>query len=1031
MAQASATVQGDLLRYQHNGQDSRLAVGSPAWYEWLKTASPFIFTCDLGTFTARAERAGNRRGGWYWKAYRTQDGKLHRAYLGKPEDMTLERLIAVAEALATACLSPTGEVPHSSHRMSHQEPFLTTKLHVPPARSDSVPRPRLIDRLNGVMQRKLTLVSAPAGFGKTTLLSVWGAVAARSGWHVAWVSLDASDNDPTRFWSYVIAALVMASSGLEENILTLLRSPQPPSIESILVTVINKLAPIPHQIALILDDYHLIEMPAVHQALIFLLDHLPPNLHVVVASRVDPPLPVARLRSRGHLAELRTTDLRFTPAEAAAFLNGVARLDLAAEDIAALEAKTEGWIAGLHLAALALQERSDRAGFVAMFTGRHRYVLDYLVDEVLHRQSESLQTFLLQTSILDQLSGSLCDVVTESTESDAMLEQLERSNLFLVPLDEERSWYRYHHLFGEVLQSRLQQMHPSRVAELHARAARWYERHGLVADAIHHALAAADFVYAVQLIEQAAETLMKQNEIVILLNWLRALPADLLRTLPRLSLFHAWALTSINQLDAAEVSLRDAERVLREAVSQPLTSAGSEAVESGAGIQRLLGEIAAVRASIASLRGDVPRTIECASLALEGLPDENVLMRGMTALSLGRAYLWSGDLEAAEHVLAEAVTINQRAENVTAALLSRYSQGHLSVMQGRLCQAAEIYRTMLNDTAKLGGVFPIGNLVHIGMGALLYEWHELKAAEEHLLQGIELGKQWGSAGSLLHGFMFLALLKLACGDFNGALMIQQEIEQAVEQDNLSAMRSAVRAFRVQLELIGGNSEIASQWIQEVADHPLSFPSDFERLTLVRAYLVVGKYAEARRELEPLPREAAQRSRGMIENLILLALALQGQNEMEQARATLTQALSLAEPEGYVATFVIEGQPMATLLTQVHDTQKKEQDASAHRVSPGYIHKLLAVLRGEALPSPKDTAHQGTVQSPGEPIEALSEREREVLLRLATGMSNRAIAQEFIVSVGTIKTHLNHIYGKLNVHSRTQAVARARALHLLV
>jgi LuxR family transcriptional regulator, maltose regulon positive regulatory protein len=1037
MAQASATVQGDMLFYQHNGQDSRLTVGSPDWYEWLKIASPFAFTCDQGTFTARAERAGNRRGGWYWKAYCAQGGKLHRAYLGKPEDMTLERLTAVAQALATACLSPTGAVghseqlPQSSHRVLQQEPFLTTKLSIPPARSDSVPRPRLIDRLNGMMQRKLTLVSAPAGFGKTTLLSAWCAVSAKRYRHIGWVSLDASDNDPTRFWSYVIAALAMASSGLEENILMLLRSPQPPPIESILVIVINKLTTIPHEIALILDDYHLIETPAVHDALVFLIDHLSPNLHVVVASRVDPPLPVARLRTQGHLAELRITDLRFTPAEAASFLNGVVGLDLTADDIAALEAKTEGWIAGLHLAALALQERSDRAGFVAIFTGRHRYVLDYLVDEVLQHQSEFLQTFLLQTSILDRLSGPLCDVVTDSTESDAVLQQLERSNLFLVPLDEERSWYRYHHLFGEVLQSRLKQMHPSRIAELHIRAAGWYERNGLVVDAVRHALAAADFAYAVQLIELTAEIMMKQSEITTLLNWLRALPAGLLRTQPRLSLFHAWALTSINQLDAAEVSLQDAERVLLKTVPQSLTNSSSSTDERRADIQQLPGEVAAIRASIASLRGDVPRTIECARLALERLPHEKMLMRGMTTLSLGRAYLWSGDLEAAENVLAEAWTINQLAGNLTAALISRYSQGHLSVMQGRLRQAAKIYRTILDDLAKLGDVFPIASLVHIGMGDLLFEWYQLKAAEEHLLQGIELGKQWGSAGSLLHGFMCLALIKLAGGDFNGALMIQQEVEQAVERDNLPYMRSAVRAFRVRIELIRGNSEMASNWIQEVADNPLTFPSDFERLTLARAYLAAGKYAEARRVLEPLLREAAQRSRSIVEGLILLALALRGQNEIEQARATLTQALALAEPEGYVSTFVIEGQPMAALLTQVHDAQKKERPEGAQRVSPRYIRILLAVLKGETLPLPKDTAHLGAVQLPGEPIESLSEREREVLQCLAAGMSNQAMAQEFIVSVGTIKTHLNNIYGKLNVHSRTQAVARARALHLLV
>jgi LuxR family maltose regulon positive regulatory protein len=543
-------------------------------------------------------------------------------------------------------------------------------------------------------------------------------------------------------------------------------------------------------------------------------------------------------------------------------------------------------------------------------------------------------------------------------------------------------------------------------------------------------LAAADFASAAHLIEQTAETLLKQSETTTLLSWLRALPAALLRTQPRLSLFHAWALTSLNQLDAAETSLQDAERVLREAVPQPLTSSGSETAERRADMEHLLGEVAAIRASIASLQGDVPRTIGCARQALERLPHENVLMRGMTALSLGRAYLWSGDLEAAEHVLAEAETINQQAGNLTAALISRYSQGHLSMMQGRLHQAAEIYRSILDDLAQRGSVLPGASLVHIGMGELLYEWYDLKAAEEYLREGIELGKPFGSAGSLLHGSMCLALIKLAGGDFNGALMIQQEIEQAVERDNLSSVRTAVRAFGVRLELAGGKSDVASHWIQEVADNPLPFPSDFECLTLVRAYLALGKYAEARRLLEPLLREAAQRSRSMLEGLILLALALREQNEGEQARATLTRALALAEPEGYVATFVSEGQPMAALLTQALDAQKKERSEGAQRISSGYIRKLLAVLKGETLSPSKETAHQGTVQSPGEPLEALSERELEVLQRLAAGLSNQAIAQEFIVSVGTIKTHLNHIYGKLNVHSRTQAVARARALHLL-
>lgn len=1044
------TVHFDTLIYQQDGLDHTLTVGTPAWYEWLTTASSFTFTSGHSTFSARKERSGSQRGGWYWKAYRKQGGKLHRAYLGKSEDLTLDRLTTVAQTLATAFLSTTDETglseqitgSSSSHRSSPQEPLLATKLYVPPTRSDVVSRSRLINQLNAQVRRKLTLVSAPAGFGKTTLLSTWCAAAAKNGRCITWVSLDTDDNDPTRFWSYIIAALKTVVADIGDDVLALLRFPQPPPVESALVTLINTLTAFPNDIALILDDYHLIETQAIHSALMYLLDHLPQHLHLVIASRVDPPLPIARMRARGHLSEIRMTDLRFTADEAAKFLNSIMNLHLSADDVAFLEAKTEGWIAGLHLAAIALHGRSDIADFVSAFTGKHRYVLDYLGDEVLKRQPEHIQVFLLQTSILDRLCSSLCDAVTGRENSEALLEQLEQANLFIVPFDDERRWYRYHHLFAEFLQTRLQQAHPvgargiAPISVLHHRAARWYELNGFVSEAVNHALSAADFMYAMRLIERHSEMFMKRGEITTLLNWLHALPTDLVRTQPRLSLIHAWVLVSNYSFDAAESALQDIEHTLHTATPHSFTSADSSKGETQTDIQHLLGEMAAIGASIASLRGDTPRTIELARQALELLPTDNLLMRGETALSLGNAYLWSGELTAAQQALGQARSINQAASNIAAALFSVCSLGYLYLIQGRYRRAAEIFRKILDDaTQQGGGSFPIVSMAHGGMGELLCEWYELEAAEDHLLQGIALGKQRGSVGNLVHAYMSLANVRQARGDIDGALALLYDVEQLMQQYNVPSADAITRLFKVRLELARDDINAASRRIEESGfsvDTPRTFQSDSEYLTLVRVRIVQGRYEEANRLLEHLlqtvnEQESERRIRTIIETLVLQALVLQAQNKTEQAITTLAQALSLAEPEGYVLTFVNEGQPMIALLLKVLDAQQKGHLALLHRISPAYIHKLLAALSKDTLLQSTEATRQGIEQPLVEPLSA---RELEVLQRIAAGKSNQAIAQEFIVSLGTIKTHINNIYGKLNVHSRTQAIARARELHLL-
>ncbi len=621
-------------------------------------------------------------------------------------------------------------------------PLLETKFYVPKWRRGLVPRPRLSERLNRGAESKLTLVSAPAGFGKTTLLADWLAAVAVDGRTVTWLSLDQSDNHLASFWTYLIAALQTAEPHIGASAISLLQSPQPPPIETILATLLNELTRISHDFVLVLDDYHVIDAGEIHNGVAFVLDQLPPRMHLIISSRADPALPLARLRARAELVEIRVADLRFTPDEAAAYLNEAMGLDLTARDLAALEERTEGWIAALQLAALSIQGRDDVAGFIAGFAGDDRYIVDYLVEEVLQRQPDHVRGFLQQTSILDRLSGPLCDAVNGEHGGKAMLEALERGNLFVVPLDDRRQWYRYHHLFAEVLRARMLDEQPDEVRELHRRASAWYEKSGEPPEAIRHALAADDFPRAADLLEPAAPALLRSRQEARLLGWLKALPEDVLRCRPVLGNAYAGALLSTGQLDGVEAHLRDAERWLDKPM-EDARSAGMVVVDE-AEFQRLPGAIAVHRAGHALLQGNVAETVSYARRALALVPEDDHLGRGSAAALLGLAAWASGDLESAHQSYAAAQASLRRAGNFSDALGCAITLADVRITQGRLHDAMRTYEQALELAAEHGAPALRGTAdMHVGMSQVHRERNNLDAATQHLLKSQELGEHTG------------------------------------------------------------------------------------------------------------------------------------------------------------------------------------------------------------------------------------------------------------------------------------------------
>jgi LuxR family maltose regulon positive regulatory protein len=1030
MAKTTPIVRGNRLSYQQDGQEQVLLVETHAWYAWLEAASSFAFTSQAGTFTARRERAGNQRGGWYWKAYRTRQGKLTSLYLGKSETLTLARLQATARALAAPRIEASySDVIHtaplsasSAARATHtpsSNPLLATKLHLPRPRAQLVTRTRLVERLQQGVAGPLTLVSAPAGFGKTTLLAQ-GVAASRM--PVTWLSLEAEDNDPTRFLSYLIAALQTLNVQIGATALALLHTPQPPRPETVLAQLANDLLDRGGgDFALVLDDYHVITAESIQRGMIFLLEHLPPQMHLVLATRADPPLPLARLRAQGQLAEVRTADLRFDTEEVTAFLQAVMGLDLPPGAVAVLESRTEGWIAGLQLAALSLLGRSDAEAFLTAFSGSHRYVLDYLSEEVLARQPEPVQRFLLHTSILERLSGPLCDAVREQEGSQALLEALERANLFVVALDDERGWYRYHHLFAEMLRSHLQQREPAFVPQLHRRASAWYEQHELPAEAVQHALAVPDYELAAHLIEPIALPIALHGQIDTALGWLNALPQALVRTRPLLWVYYAVLLALTDQLEAAEARLQEAERRFQEEIADEQE-------------QIILGWMLTARAALAHLFGDIPQAVSLAQQALQLFPEAEVIPRAANMAIAIRAYLVSGDVSAAsEHKVAAAAAFIRTSGNLFSVVSSLSLLARLHILQGRLHQAASTFAQVVEMIPRLEVLQTMftGLLYYFGLGDLLRECNDLVAAEKHLLQGMPLIKETLTVEPWVAvlGYTALARLHQARGNTHEALAILGTLTQVAEQRRFPRhLLTQVAAVRAALELSQGSLSAAIHWAEasglSTEDDDLGYLREVEYLTLVRVRIAQARDDQATPVLQDVlhllhrlqrSAEACFRLGSVLEILVLRALAQEARGDRTSALSTLERALVRASSEGYIRLFVDEGAPMLALLREIHGRSRV----------PGYVETLLSVFGEQHL-----SEHPPASARPDQLVEPLTGREREVLLLLLAGASNREIARHLVVSVNTVKRHVYNLCGKLGVQSRMQAIARARTLHLL-
>lgn len=901
--------------------------------------------------------------------------------------------------------------------------LLTTKLYIPRPRSNLVSRPRLTEHLNAGLDRNLTLIAAPAGFGKTTLLSEWMPQSPRC---VTWLSLDEADNDPTRFWTYIIASLQQIRPDLGAGALALLQSPQAPPIPSILTALINDIVAFPDAFCLVLDDYHLIEFQPIHEAVAFLVAHLPANMHLVLTTRVDPPLPLARLRSRHKLLELRANDLRFTADEAAKFLNRVMGLNLSAEEIAALEARTEGWIAGLHIAALSMQGRQDVQGFIQTFSGSHRHILGYLAEEVLNQQPVGTLNFLLQTSILERLCGPLCDAVTGDSVGQEILENLELANLFITPLDDEGKWYRYHHLFSEVLQARLRQSQPDLVAELNRRASEWHEANDLLNEAVRHSLAAGDVLRAGDLIDRERWTLLGRGEANTLRSWLDELPVEVVSERPGLNIAYAWIFSLLEQVEAIEPRLQKAETALAANGSK-----GSNQVAEST--DALRGEIATLRAGIARTQSDIPRAIELCRDALKLLPEDDTLMLGFATYFLGHGERRSGRMPAAEQAFLKATSLGLQSDNLLLALYALANLSNVQITMGRLREAAETSQRILQITSKRGRqAWPVAGLAHYGLSQLHYEWNDLDTAERYSRLGIESGQRGGLIGLEISCRSVLGFTLQARHDLNGADQMLQKIAAIRQRHHHPVTTARAEAWEARLRLRQGRSEQAARWAEtcglQVNDTVLPYAREIEYLTLARVLLAQGR---SRSVLELLDRllqaaESDQRAGSLIQILVLQALARPKQDDFPGALEALERALALAEPGGYVRTFLDEGEPMRLLVDdfRLAIAGHKPENIRLSR----YVDRLLSAFAGAGLESMHDpTSAQQLATSTL--VDPLSDREVEVLHLIRAGFNNREIAEQLVIAKSTVKSHINNLYGKFGVHSRTQAIAFARDLGL--
>lgn len=889
---------------------------------------------------------------------------------------------------------------------SHPMPLLRTKLFVPRAQQGLVTRPRLLQRLDAGLSRRLTLISAPAGFGKTTLLSDW---IATTGYHAAWFSLDEGDNDANRFLTYTVAALQTIEPTIGAGVLSALQTPQPPPLETLLTALINDISALPTQVIFVLDDYHLIDAEPVDRTLAFLIEHLPPQLCLVLTTRQDPPLPLARLRARGQLVEVRAGDLRFTPDEAAAFLGQVMGLSLTATEVAALEARTEGWVAGLQLAALSLAGRRDVSGFIEAFAGDHRYIADYLVDEVLQRQPDEVRSFLLQTAILERLHGPLCDAVTVQRDGTTRLESLAHGNFFVVPLDDHRQWYRYHHLFAGVLRAHLQAEQPELVATLHERASAWHESHGSASEAIAHALAAGDSQRAADLIERTLPAVRRGRLSATLLQWLKALPDETVRRRPVLSVALATALLADGETEGVEERLRDAETLLTASPDELEYAVEEE-------LRLLPGLISLYRTGHAYLQGDINGTVTYARQALDVVQDEHVTRGGASAL-LGLAFWSNGDLEAALRTYDEGMESLRRAGMHSDVVNGANTVAAIAMAQGRLRDAERTLERGMQQATEMGDPSLHGMADFLtGLSEIRRERGDLDGAIECLQRSQALVLGTGAPHSRARWCVALALVRQAQGDLEAALTLLDESEGIHGPDFFPVARP-LASLRARVWIAQGKVDEALGWARTrgvTVDGELSYLREHEYLTLARALMAHGAHDDAARLLERLLLAADEGGRqgSAIEALVLQALNAQARRDAKAALASLERALTLAEPEGYLRVFVDEGRPMVALLEAVG---RGAAARHAQRVLAGF-----GVVEGTASVS----------QGRQDLVEPLSERELDVLRLLASDLDGPEIAHELMVTLNTMRTHTKNIYSKLGVNSRRGAVRRAEELGLL-
>jgi LuxR family maltose regulon positive regulatory protein len=895
--------------------------------------------------------------------------------------------------------------------------LLATKLYIPPTSQILVSRPRVKQLLSRALTSNLTLVSAPAGYGKTTLVSSWlHEIDIPS----TWLSLDEGDNDPIRFLQYFISALQKILPTLQPDLLGVLQGMLPSSFEPLLNLIINEIAGRAASFVLVLDDFHTIHAQPVLEMVTYLLEHMPTPMHWVLISRTDPPLPLSRLRARNQLVEIRARDLRFSVEEALEFLNRTMGLNLTAEEVVTLETRTEGWIAGLQLAALSLQGCSDVPAFIQAFTGSHVYIAEYLVEEVLKRQPQDVQAFLLQTSILERLNAALCEAVVGMLEcsnvttfqrSGDLLKQLERANLFLVPLDDRGQWFRYHHLFADVLKLRLENLFPQHLSQLHRRASQWFEQHVMMSDAIYHALMAKDQAQVVRLVEENGCSLLMRGEGFTLLKWVEVVEAYT-QSHPWLAVLKAWALALTGSMERVEPALQTAEGLISS--FEPTTE-----------VRIMLGSIAAVRAYLANTLREARLAADYARGALEYLPDSNAFscsIRSVAVSILGDASWINGNLEEARHAYSEAARISQEAGNLYMTMIASANLADVLADRGLLHQAARIYsETLQMATHSDGHSLPLADHFYAGLSRINYEWNQLDKAGQYIDQCIALCRQWGNSNLLAQGYVILARLEWARCNPEKARETMRAAERMAQEESLAPRQSAwVKYACARWWITQGSLERASQLVQQAditidlaaRESGIPYRQEREYLLLLRLLSAQGDYEPALALVERLLSiaEAAKRIGRVIELLVLQALALQGKKDMEQAMSVLEKALALAQPEGFTRVFLDEGRPMAKLLYQV----------KSRRISSEYTSELLSALGGGP----------GTQPFPAQlMIEALTWRELEVLKLIEAGCTNQDIADRLVISIPTVKRHISNLYAKLGAKSRTQAISLAKELKL--